>query len=114
MSGSHFGRSSPIKPRIFKSPLDLAISAEENHPVLYEDMDDGPVSDHSEHDEHAPVFSPTQEEMVETEIMPEEVPAEVAQVAEDAGEVATTSSTTSPEGDSDEEDGVYSRSCELY
>ncbi len=62
LSGSHFGRSSPIKPRIFRSPLDLAIGSEEDHPVLLEDMDESPSSDSE------PLFSPIVGEVMEEEI----------------------------------------------
>ena len=80
--------------------------------MLYEDMDDGPPSDHSEHD-FPPVFSPAGEELVEAEILPEEVPAEVAEVAEIEVMQTAGSSTSSTEVDSTEEDEVFSRSCEL-
>ncbi len=102
LSGSHFGRSSPIKPRIFGSPLDLAIGSEKDHPVLLEDMDESPSSDSE------PFLPPPVGEVMEEEIGQ----ATQDEDTEEEGEPVISCTPTTEEESPGEEDS-FSRSSEF-
>ena len=100
LSGSYFGRSAPLKPSIFKSPLDLAIGEESNHPVLFEDIDE-PSSGYSDLEPLEPI-SPVDVDEVEEQFL--------AQESLDKNSSDDTSTPT--EVDSGDDD-VFSRSSEF-
>lgn len=100
LSGSHFGRSTPIKPPIFKSPLDLAIGEESNHPVLFEE-DNEPSPEYFDLEP----LSPLEGDEVEEQFLAE-------QKQENSDKNISDETSTPTEADSGEEN-IYSRSSEL-
>lgn len=99
LSGSHFGRSTPIRPPIFKSPLDLAIGQESDHPILFEDID-GPSPDYSDYE----TVSILEGDEVEESF--------VKKTEEGSEKTSSEEMSTPTEADSEEED-QFSRSSEF-
>lgn len=99
LSGSYFGRTSPIhaQPPIFKSPLDLAIGEESNHPILFED-DDEPSSGCSDLEPISPVDGDEVEEQY---------------LAQESLDKNSSDDTSTPTENDSGEDDVFSRSSEF-